>query len=248
MRTYLTGCLLLAAACQPIHETLTVPAPTRTATPVPALTASPTLESTATPTALPTPLPRFFIEEFDGSLPGWSMLQSNTDALPGTRLLDGRLLLELNQPFTWAYAIIGAETYDEVRIDARLQSRSGSPEAIGLVCRYDEQAGWYEFNVSGDRSYSVLYGQWLAQGVARYTPIAADRSEYLNPSGADNEIGLACQGTALTLYINGKLFRRLSETRFSLTEGRVGLSVASFENTPVTAGFDWVRVGEPTEP
>jgi hypothetical protein len=44
------------------------------------------------------------------------------------------------------------------------------------------------------------------------------------------------------------LFRKLNETRFALTEGRVGLSVSSFENTPVTAAFDWVRVGEPTEP
>jgi hypothetical protein len=115
------------------------------------------------------------------------------------------------------------------------------------VCRYDEQAGWYEFNVSGDRTYNVLYGQWLAEGVARYTPIAFDSSEYLNPTGADNEIGLACEGTALWLYINGKLFRKLGETRFALTGGRVGLSLASFENTPVSAGFDWVRVGEPAE-
>ena len=75
--------------------------------------------------------------------------------------------------------------------------------------------------------------------------IAIDRSEYIQSGSADNEIGLTCQGTTLWLYINGKLFRKLDEKRFGLTDGKVGLSVSSFENTPVIASFDWVKLSEP---
>jgi hypothetical protein len=244
----LAGCVLLLAACGPIEAGTPTPAPARAASPTPRPSASPTPQPTATAVPTATAPPRFYTEAFDGGLPDWSVLQANTDAAPRTQLRDGLLLFHLDQPFDWAYAVIGAHQYADVRIDALVQSQAATPDAIGVICRYDEQAGWYEFNVSADRSYNVLYGQWLAEGVARYTPIAFDRSEYLNPGGADNEIGMACQGTTLWLYINGRLFRKLNETRFALTEGKVGLSVSSFENTPVTAAFDWVRVGEPTEP
>jgi hypothetical protein len=209
--------------------------------------ASPTPEWTFTATPPPTPLPRYFTEEFEGSLPAWSVLQSNTDTAPQTTLRGGYLIFDLAEAYSWAYAVIGTETYADVRIDALAGSRAGSPEAIGVFCRYDEQAGWYEFNVSSDGTYNVLYGQWLAPNVARYIPIAIDHANSINPLGAQNEIGLACQGTTLWLYLNGKLFRKLNETRFSLTDGKIGLSIASFENTPVTAAFDRVRVAEPED-
>lgn len=245
MKKFLIGCLIFIAACQPADSTPTADSAPVAATHTPPAPASPAPKLTLTPTAAPTRLPRFFTEEFEGALPDWSLLQANTETPAQTRLQDGALLFDLQSPFTWVYAILGSETYADVRVDAQMQSRGSSPDAIGLICRYDEQDGWYEFNISGDGTYSVLYGQWLTQGVARFTPIAGDASQYLRPAGADNEIGLACQGTDLWLYINGKLFRKLDVTRFALAEGRVGLTVSSFENTPVTASFDWVRVGEP---
>jgi hypothetical protein len=241
------GLFLLTIACQPADSKPASSLAPGTATRTPPAPASITPELTLTPTLAPTPLPRFFTEEFEGELPNWSLLISNNDSAPQTRVQDGVLIFDLPSPFSWTYAVIGVETYTDVRIDARVQSRAGSPDAIGVVCRYSNQDGWYEFNISGDKTYNVLHGRWLAVGVARYTPIAFDSSEYLNPGGADNEIGLTCQGTTLWLYINSKLFRKLNETRFALTEGQVGLSISSFENTPVSAGFDWVRVSEPTE-
>jgi hypothetical protein len=245
VKKLLTACLLLAAACRQMESTPVRIPPTRPPTRTPPGPATATSAPVPTSTFSPTPLPRFFTEEFDGQIPDWSVLQINSDVPPHTQIRDGALRIELDAPFSWSYAIVGARAYADVRIDARVQSRASTPEAVGVMCRYSEASGWYEFNVSGDRTYNVLYGQWLADGVARYTPIAFDESEYLNPSGADNEIGLACQGTTLWLYINGKLFRKLNETRFALTEGRVGLSIAAFENTPVVAAFDWVRVSEP---
>ena len=89
-----------------------------------------------------------------------------------------------------------------------------------MICDYSESNGWYEFNLASDGTYNVLFGQWLAQGIAQYTPIATDTTEYLKPGNLNYEIGLTCQENILLLYINGKLFRKLDVTRYGLTEGR----------------------------
>jgi hypothetical protein len=244
----LLGCLLLTAACQP-----STPAPAPESTPTatllsPTATASVTPEPTLTPSPIPpTPLPRFFREEFDGVFPSWSLLQSNGDSAPQTAVDNGTLTFTLASPYEWAYVILGAEEYTDAHITVRFDSRSASPSALGVVCRYSEANGWYEFNISEDGTYNVLFGQWLAAGVADYQPIASDFSEYIRPNGEANEVGMDCQGNTLWLYLNGKLFRKIDVTRFGLTGGRLGLSMASFENAPVVAGFEWVQVGQSGE-
>jgi hypothetical protein len=242
------GCLLLTVACQPATPT---PAPSPTlvsASPTPPATATLIPEPTLTPTPLPpTPLPRFFTEEFDGALPAWSILQSSGETNPQTSVENGALTFTLPSRYEWVYAIIGAQDYTDARIDASMVSRSAGPSALGLICRYSESNGWYEFNISEDGTYTVLFGQWLAAGVANYQPIASDSSEYILRDGSPNQLGLDCTGNYLWLYINGKLFRKLDVSRFGLVDGKLGLSVASFENAPVTAGFEWVKVGQSGE-
>jgi len=241
------GCLLLTVACQPSTPTL-APDSTPTATLLPPTgTASVTPEPTLTPSPIPpTPLPRFFREEFDGVFPSWSLLQSNGDS-PQATVENGALTFALASPYSWSYVILGAEEYTDAHITARFDSRSASPSALGVVCRYSEANGWYEFNISEDGTYNVLFGQWLAAGVADYQPIASDFSEYIRPNGEANEVGMDCQGNTLWLYLNGKLFRKIDVSRFGLTGGRLGLSMASFENAPVVAGFEWVQVGQSGE-
>jgi hypothetical protein len=116
---------------------------------------------------------------------------------------------------------------------------------MGLICRYDEQDGWYEFNISNDGSYNVLQGQWLAEGVATYTPILDDSSDQIARGNSINEIGLGCYDDIVQLYINGQLIRNLNVEHIGLTGGKVGLSMGSFEEPPVILSFDWVQVGEP---
>lgn len=247
-KLFLIGCLLLTAACQPAESTLP-PSPTPvSATQTPPATSTITPEPTLTLTPLPTtPLPRFFTEEFDGALPAWSILQSGGESDPQTSMENGALVFTLTSRYAWAYAIIGAEKYSDARIDASLDSRSMSPSSLGLICRYSESNGWYEFNISEDGTYTVLFGQWLSAGVAEYQPIASDVSEYIHRDGAENQIGLDCQGDTLWLYLNGKLFRKLDVKRFGLTEGKLGLAIASFENSPIVAAFEWVKVGQSGE-
>jgi len=155
----------------------------------------------------------------------------------------GSLRLTLGTPNQWAYALYDAHTYADVRVDARVEFSAGGQGATGLICRYDPAAGWYEFNIYADRTYTLLFGQWLAEGVARYTPLVVASSEKID--AAVNEIGLVCAGDVLTPYINGVQLRRRQETQHVLHEGQVGISAASFESASLSILVDWIGAGDP---
>lgn len=241
----LIGCLILLAACQPATPT---PAPsffpTETPLPTPVPVTS-TPEPTFTPEPSPTPLARFFTTEFDSSLAGWVILQAGNDSVPNIKTENSKFTLQIDSPYTWIYAIYGAQDYEDIRIDAEFTNQAGSPSSIGLICHYSESDGWLEYNVSSDGTYNVLYGQWLSTGIADYLPLLSASSREIQPSGASQEIGLICSGTTVSLFVNQTLIRSADVSRYELGEGKVGITVSSFENTPVIAAFDWVKVSEP---
>lgn len=243
----LAGCFILLTACQAATPEPT-PTAASSATPLPATPVPATATETATPspTSTPEPPPRFFNEEFDSAPIHWSTLYASGDASRvEMRNQDSKLTFELYSSNAWLYAIYGAHEYETVHVEARIESTGSNTNYMGLVCSYTEQDGWFEFNVSSDGSYTVLYGEWLGEGVAGYMPVADGPSEYIHTGNAANEIGMDCLGDILQLYINGKLFRNIDVARFELDGGKIGLAVASFEDLPVILGFDWVMVGEP---
>jgi hypothetical protein len=245
MKRLLIGCLILITACQPSTPTPVAPLfPTATLPPT-LLPATVTPQSTSTPELTATPLPRLFTNEFDSSLAGWVILQAGSDAVPNIKTENSNLILQIDSHYTWVYAIYGAQDYEDIRIEAQFENQAGSPSSIGLICRYSESDGWLEYNVSTDGTYNVLYGQWLSTGIADYLPVLSSSSREIQPSGAPQEIGLICSGTTISLFVNQKLIRSADVSRYELSEGKVGITVSSFENAPVTAAFDWVKVSEP---
>lgn len=253
MKKFLIGCLLLITACQPANSTPTqrqdpnplFPTGTLPPTPIPATVTpqpTPTLEFT------PTPFPRLFTNEFDSSLAGWVILQAGSDSAPNIKTESSNLILQMDSPFTWVYAIYGAQDYDDIRIDTQFANQAGSPSSIGLICRYSETDGWLEYNVSTDKTYNVLYGKWLSNGVADYLPVLSGSSNAIQPSGAPQEIGMICSGTVVSLFVDQTIIRNVDVSRYELTSGKVGIAASSFENTPVIAAFNWVKVSDPLRP
>ena len=245
MKKLLIGCLLLITACQRATPTPVAPLfPTATLPPT-LIPATVTPQPTLTPELTPTPLPRLFTNEFDSSLAGWVILQAGNDSVPNIKTENSKLTLQMDSPFTWVYAVYGAQDYDDVRVDTQFENQAGSPSSIGLICRYSEADGWLEYNVSTDGTYNVLYGQWLANGIADYLPLLSAPSVDIQPSGATQVIALICSDTTLGLYINEKLIRSVDVSRYELSAGKIGITASSFENAPVIASFDWVQVSEP---
>jgi hypothetical protein len=247
MKKLLFGCLILLTACQPVTAAKT-PAPsffsTSTLPPSP-IPATFTPEPTLTPAPSSTPFPRLFTNEFDSSLEGWVILQAGNEAVPNIKSENSNLILEMDSSYTWLYALYGAQDYSNIRIDTQFTNRALTPSSAGLICRYSEEDGWFEYNISTDGRYNVLYGRWLGVGIPEYLPIVDGTSKEIQPSGAIQKIGLTCADMTLSLYINDKLVRKVDVSRYELMEGKVGITTASFENTPIIAAFDWVTVSEP---
>ena len=241
----LIGCLSLISACQPATATpALLPTPTATFPPTP-IPVTDTPAPTATLAPSPTPLPRFFTNEFDSVLEGWVTLQAGNDFVPNVRAENSNLILQMDSPYAWVYTVYGAESYANVRIDAQFENRAGSPSSTGLLCRYSEENGWFEYNVSTDGTYNLLYGNWLTVGIADYLPITDGSSNLIQPSGASQQIGFLCSDTTVTLLINETIIRSVDVARYELTEGNVGITAASYENTPIIAAINWVTVREP---
>jgi len=239
--------LALLTACQAESVGTATRSPQLPTSPPKPLTIQPTDYPSPTPaptaTASPAPPPRVFTEEFAGLLPYWSVAQVD-NGLPAEapRLEAGWLVFDLPAPNQWVYALYSGAEYANVFLEAQAESRLGAG-AMGLVCRYRETQGWYEFNLYLDQTYVLLFGQWRAPGIAYYTPLYRGQSEKIRSDV--NQLGLACEGNVLTPWINGVQMRRWEERRFGLSAGRIGLSGASFEDAPLLIAYDWLRVSEP---
>lgn len=236
------GCLLLTSACN-----MPVPAASAESTHTATLLSSPESGSTpqtAAPTealpATPTPPALYFTEEFDAPSPYWEFLQAGgaTDLTPSIE--NGSLRIDTSSPDTWFVGVHTAHSYANVFVRAKATiSPSGS---VGLICRYSTD-GWYEFNAAADGTYSVLLGQWLSPGVAKYIPIINDKGKQLTVNTA-NEIGLFCEDNFLHLYVNDTLIRRVDIKNYGLTEGSIGITASSFAEVPMSAIFEFVSVSE----
>ena len=240
------GVLTVALFCSACGTPAPPVVATSTAPLKPAL---PTSTSTApsmppTPTATLTPAPHTFTEGFDAGAPYWIFLQAGVPGGALNRASEGGALrFDLTDAEQWVYALYDPYVYEDVRVDAVVEFGAAGQASAGVICRYDPAVGWYEFNIHPDGTYSLLFGQWLADGIARYAPLVVAESEHILPSA--NEIGLVCEADILTPYINGTQLRKRQEKLHVLTEGKVGLAAASFENGGLAISYDWVSVGSP---
>lgn len=246
----LMGLLFLISACN-----IGIPSPTAESTSQPTLpptpqadTAtpnfSPTETATITFTPSPEPPPLYFTDEFDSESSYWQFLQTGGANAPTTSFTNSALRVDISSPDTWLIGIHNANSYPNVFVRTKVTTTNHG--SVGLVCRYDETNGWYEFNAASDGSYTVLIGQWLAPGVTKYIPIDSGESSKLLEGATDHQLGLFCQDNYLLLYVNDTLIRRVDVTNYGtnygLTEGMVGITAASFTDVPMSVVFDWVKV------
>jgi len=241
-KLFLIGYLILITACQSGAPTTSeASTPTTTIQP-PSETATATF--TPAPTFTATPIPMYFTDEFNTDMSSWISFQTGGETAPTAALANDTLQIGISSPHTWYYAVYDSHEYKNVSISAKF---TGAPSgSIGLICNYSE-SGWYEFDLASDGTYSLLFGKSLGEGIAQYTSIATDSTDYLQAGNLNYEIGLTCRENNLLLYINGTLLRNKEVTNYGLTEGRVGINASSFEETPMTATFDWVKVSEPSQ-
>ena len=142
--------------------------------------------------------------------------------------------------YTYVYYLFKPLKVTDVRLDIKAENLGRNNNNISLVCRYSVEKGWYEFNIASNGLW------WIKRYDPRfnnYTDIGKGASRLINLGQATNEYGAVCKDNKLTLFINGKEVRTLTDN--TLVNGQVGFSVSSFNVTPVTVALDYFKISVP---
>ncbi len=239
--------------------TATLP-PTNTSIPEPTLTPNPTPTNTTPPLPTNTPTtevqapaeeteavddtpPAYFTEEFEGDLGSWSYFLMNGNETNMDLYSDnGRLVFDLQGTYQWVYVLYDEYTYESVRIDVLAENRGKNTNNVSLICNYTDALGWYEFNISNGGLYDVLI---FSEVDGDYFILDSGGSTAINMGRAENVYTAICEGNHLWLYINGVLEKEVIDNTYNLREGQVGVSVSSFDVTPILVEIDYFSISAP---
>ena len=233
----------------PTQEVQVIPTnPPPQPTEVPPTEAAPTEAITEEPVSQ---AQQFFTEEFDTPLSGdWStftITDPNVSDLEKVTVEadDGNLVWDFDSEYVYYYLFYNAFEYEDVKVEARVDNRGKNNNSVSLICRYDEEVGWYEFNIANNGLYDILYAEVLDNGKISWNRIANGGSNAIKQGKDVNEYSAACEGEELTLTINGDEVISIDERRYSLRSGQAGISVSSFNVLPILIEMDWLRISEP---
>jgi hypothetical protein len=186
----------------------------------------------------------FFRDEFDGNMDNYSWFDMGSGDEEGKMNLiyeEGQLKFELNDYNLWPYVMYDPYTYTDVRIDVEAENWGVPQNSITMICRYDEDLGWYEFNINNDGLWYIAY--YDAMVAKRYFTLYDGGSTAIKMGRDTNVYTAICQGQELTLLINGVKTRTVEHK--DLKEGSVGVGVSSYDNFPVNVYFNWLEISQP---
>lgn len=214
----------------------------------------PTAEPQQQPPTQPPPPPQaseFFTEEFDSPLSSdWSILTvTGSDSADPDKVTvetdGGKLVWDFDSEYVYYYLFYEAFEYEDVTVEVRADNRGRNTNSVSLICRYDPDTGWYEFNVDNGGLYNILYAEVDENGDIGYNLITNGGSNSIKQGKEVNEYSITCDGDELTLRINGDEVKSINEKTYALREGYVGVSVSSFDVLPIQIEMDWFKISEP---
>src|SRR5688572_187659 len=163
----------------------------------------PTEPPATEPPATEPPAPQgqqFFTEEFDTPLSGdWNIFtitDPNVSDLEKVTVEsdNGNLVWNLDSEYVYYYLFYNAFEYEDVKVEARADNRGKNNNSVSLICRYDENIGWYEFNIANNGLYDILYAEVLDNGKIKWNRVANGGSNAINQGKDVNEYSATCQG------------------------------------------------------
>jgi len=194
----------------------------------------------------------YFTEEFDSN-DNWSyfVIDGSNSTIteeddPKMQLFteNSSLSFDLGAENLWVYVTYDPYEYENVRVDTRVVNRGVNNNNVSLICRYTE-GGWYEFNIANNGLYWIFAASVSSDDKVSYGLVYSGGSNKIKSGKETNEYTAICDGRTLSLYINGSEARTVTENKYGLTSGSVGVSVSSFDTLPVAVDIDWVQISEP---
>ncbi len=183
----------------------------------------------------------YYTEEFDSPPSNWSWFTTSGDE----SLLDvytdgGQIVFDLKGERIFSYLTYNDWTYQDVGVTATSENLGNNENMISLLCRYGADTGWYEINIGSDGLWDI-YRYDVSSG--DYTRLYNGGSNSINMGRNLNDFTMTCIGNKISLYINGKLTKTVTDNYY--TEGLIGIGVSSFDVYPVTVGFNAVEIWQP---
>jgi hypothetical protein len=183
----------------------------------------------------------YLTENFGAALTNWSrLILQGDESMVKAELENNDMLLTIDEVFTYVYYFFKPLKATDVRLDLSVENQGRNNNNISLICRYSVERGWYEFNIASN-------GLWW---IKRYDPrvnnfidIGKGASKLINLGQAANDYSAVCKDNKLTLYVNGKEVKTLTDN--NLATGQIGYSVSSFNVTPVTVKIDQFKASVP---
>ena len=201
-------------------------------------------EAQATEEAATTEAEPYFLDEFDsGDFSNYSydIFGNGDPELVTIDSGDGVLMFDHEGTDLYSYVYYDPYTYTDVRIDLEAENLATNDNSVNIMCRYDPEKGWYEFDIDNDGEwYLYEYDAVVAQG---YVKLDDGGSTAINMGRDTNIYTVICQGDELTLLINGTLARTVENK--DIKEGQIGFGVSSYNSYPVKINFNWLQVSEP---
>lgn len=242
MKSRLTlACLLLTLAGLACNFPLQTPP--AAASPSPTLSAPPAL--TATPTLLAASH-YFFEEQFDADPTGWSTVVTSGDVdLLDLQTKNGALVFDIGDQDLTALSFFQTSIYKNVWIDLHVTNRGGTDHAVNVICRYDKEEGWYQFQIFNSGLFNLYYMSWDENLKPQPTLLAKGGADTMRFAPSSNDLSVICNGRVLSLYVNGRMAVTYEENQYVLPAGQVGIGISSFDEIPVVVQFDWMKLETP---
>lgn len=183
-----------------------------------------------------------FADDFGGErVCGWATYSRGGGA---AAIDNSAMQLTVSQPGQIWWTNPGKD-FDDVVISAEARQVSGSNDnAYGLICRYQNEANFYVFLVSGDGYYAIGKYQSGSETVTYLTPDAQFQpSDAINRGVASNELRVACVGNQLSLEVNGVPLISVTDPTF--VTGDIGLTASTLQPGAAIVEFDNVQVAAP---
>ena len=144
---------------------------------------------------------------------------------------NGRFAFDFNEPMMTATSITNEFDLSDVVVQMEVYRIGDVIENdMGLVCRYQDQDNYYSMSFGND-SYVTIYKSIAGTWTALF-------NEFVDTdlSGDYHQMTISCIGTELSLFIDGNLMARVSDSE--LSTGDVGLISGTYDSVPVVIEFD----------
>jgi len=191
---------------------------------------------TIVPTTPTTTAPQanvLFEDDFSNPASNWS---TGEDGEAKLAIEDGTFHIQIKVPQNLYWTTAG-ENLTDVHIDVDSEKLAGpDPAEYGVVCRYNEANGIYNFYylvIAGD-SYAAIVK--IVNGEQQEISARDLKFDAIQSGNASNHITAECVANRLSLSANGK--ELLSVTDDTHTSGDVGLIATTYEEGGVDIKFD----------